>query len=157
MRPFRMSFPFWRKRILSPKWRMSSRSWLPMMTVVPPAVDLLEKGDDLERQLRVEVAGGLVGQEDLRVVDDGPGDGHPLLFAVGQPRREVPHLGVEVDQAERVEDPPPDLLARLAQDLQGQGHVVENGPVEEEAEILEDDAHRPPELVDPVVRQSSGR
>jgi hypothetical protein len=31
--------------------------------------------------LRVQVAGRLVGQQQVRGVDQGPGDGDPLLFA----------------------------------------------------------------------------
>ena len=32
----------------------------------------------------VEVAGRLVGQEDRRAVDEGPGDRHPLALAAGE-------------------------------------------------------------------------
>jgi hypothetical protein len=32
----------------------------------------------------VQVGGGLVGQDQRRVVGQGPGDGHPLLLAAGQ-------------------------------------------------------------------------
>ena len=32
----------------------------------------------------VQVAGRLVGQEDQGPVDEGPGDGHPLLLAAGE-------------------------------------------------------------------------
>src|SRR5512135_929222 len=44
-------------------------------------VELLEDGHDLEAGLAVEVAGGLVGQDHGGVVEQGPGDGHPLLLA----------------------------------------------------------------------------
>ena len=33
---------------------------------------------------RVEVAGGLVGQDQVRVGDQGPGHRHPLLLATGE-------------------------------------------------------------------------
>ncbi|MCK7518223.1 MAG: hypothetical protein MZV64_11125 [Ignavibacteriales bacterium] len=113
--------------------------------------DLLEQRDDLEGQLGVEVARRLVGQDDLGVVDDGPGDGHALLLAVGQAAGELPHLLVEVDLLERGEDAPADLLAPDAHDLERHGDVLEDRPVEHQAEVLEDDAHRAPQGVDAVV------
>jgi hypothetical protein len=58
---------------------------------------------------------------------------------------------MEVEHAQRVEHSPPDLLSGLAEDLEGDGHVIEDRPVEEQAEVLEDDPHRSPELVDPVA------
>ena len=48
------------------------------------AVELAEELHDLVAGLRVEVAGGLVGQDQLRVVDQRAGDGHALLLAAGQ-------------------------------------------------------------------------
>ena len=118
----------------------------------PLLVDLLEQADDLEGQLRVEVAGGLVGQDDLGGVDDGPRYGYALLLPVGEPRREIPHLLMEVDQPKGVENPPPDFLALLPDDLEGDGHVVEDRPLEKKPEVLEDDAHALPEPVDLPVR-----
>src|SRR5688572_13116566 len=37
--------------------------------------------DDLGSVLRVEISGWLVRPNDCRVVDERPGDGHPLAFA----------------------------------------------------------------------------
>jgi hypothetical protein len=38
---------------------------------------------DLARRLRVELAGRLVGEQQLAVVSQRPGDADPLLFAAG--------------------------------------------------------------------------
>ena len=43
--------------------------------------DPAQEPHDLVADLRVEVGGRLVGQDERRVVDQRPGDRHPLLFA----------------------------------------------------------------------------
>jgi hypothetical protein len=48
------------------------------------AVDAVEQAHDADRGGRVEVAGGLVGQQDQRPVHEGPGDRHALLLAAGE-------------------------------------------------------------------------
>ena len=45
--------------------------------------------EDLVAALAVEVSGGLVGEQDDRVLDQGAGDRHPLLLAAGELRRLV--------------------------------------------------------------------
>src|SRR5438132_3065421 len=45
-----------------------------------PRVDLQQQLDDLPGGGRVQVAGGLIGEKDPRVVDQGPRDRHPLLL-----------------------------------------------------------------------------
>ncbi len=40
-----------------------------------------KRPEDVDRELRVEVAGGLVGQDERGLADDGARDGHPLLLA----------------------------------------------------------------------------
>src|SRR5258708_35893802 len=44
-------------------------------------VEFLEHAHHLDGGLAVEVAGRFVGEEDLRLVDEGAGDGHALLLA----------------------------------------------------------------------------
>ena len=44
----------------------------------PVVGDLLQHGHDLHAGLGIQSAGGLVGEQDLRVVDQGAGDRHPL-------------------------------------------------------------------------------
>src|SRR5215216_4511786 len=47
----------------------------------PGAVDPVEQLHDPDRGLRVEVAGGLVGEEEWRMVHERPRDRHALLLA----------------------------------------------------------------------------
>ena len=46
-------------------------------------VELIEEGHDFGAGLGVEVAGGLVGEDDGRTVDEGAGDGDALALAAG--------------------------------------------------------------------------
>ena len=48
------------------------------------AVDPVEDPHDADGRGRVEVPGGLVGQQDQRAVDEGSGDRYPLLLATGE-------------------------------------------------------------------------
>src|SRR2546430_694450 len=49
----------------------------------PRAVDPVQELHDVDRRRRVQVPGGLVGQQDQRPVDERAGDGHALLLAAG--------------------------------------------------------------------------
>ena len=61
-------------------------------TSVQPCVPLqrLQQVDHGGGRALVEVAGGLVGQQQARLVDHRPGDGDPLALATRQLRRLVP-------------------------------------------------------------------
>ena len=56
---------------------------------------------DLLRRLRVELAGGLVGQQHLRAAGQRPGDRDPLLLASGQLARPLPGVLTEPDDVQR--------------------------------------------------------
>ena len=75
------------------------------LAVVP--VELPQEGQDLRRALGVQVAGRLVGQDQRRLVDEGPGDRHPLLLAARQLGRAVVGAVTETDEVERLIRPPP--------------------------------------------------
>ena len=51
---------------------------------MPRLVQLLEQLDDLVRGAAVERAGRLVGEEDVRVVDERARNRHALLLAAGK-------------------------------------------------------------------------
>ena len=75
----------------------SSWSWVTWMKVRPDlGLDALELDLHLAAQLEVERAERLVEQQHLGVVDQGPGQRHPLLLAAGELGRlaagEVRHL-----------------------------------------------------------------
>ena len=73
------------------------RSWVAMTIVVPVRLIRSSRPHDLEADARVEVPGGLVGEQDRRLVDDGAGDRHALLLATGQLVREPLLLALEPD------------------------------------------------------------
>ena len=52
-------------------------------------VESPEKFQHFFTGLGVEVAGGLIGEQDGGIIDQGPGNGHPLLLPAGELRRFV--------------------------------------------------------------------
>ena len=47
-------------------------------------IQFAHQGVDAGRALVIQVAGGLIGQHQPGLVDQGPGDGHPLALTPGQ-------------------------------------------------------------------------
>ena len=60
-------------------------------------VEVVEEGHDLVAGLGVEVSGGLVGEDDGGLVDQGAGDGDALALTAGELVGLVHHAGAEVD------------------------------------------------------------
>ena len=59
------------------------------MIVRPSSVQAFQQVEDFVGRRRVEVAGRLVGQDELGVVHQAAGDRHALLLAAGELRRPV--------------------------------------------------------------------
>ena len=116
-------------------------------------VDPVEQLHDPDRGDRVEVAAGLVGQQQRRVVDEGAGDRDALLLAAGELVGVAVELGREADQAQRRRHLLADFGAAGADHLQRVGDVVVDGPVGEQLEVLEDGADVAPQLRDLLLRQ----
>ncbi len=57
----------------------------------------------------VEIAGGLVGENERRIVDDAARDGHALTLTAGQFLRQMRGAVGETDRLERFLDPAPPL------------------------------------------------
>ena len=89
----------------------------------------------------VEVPGGLVRQQEARLVDEGPGNGHPLLLAPGQLPGVMPQPVAEADRRQLLPSPVEGI--GLARQLARRGHVLERGHGGDEVEGLEHDAHVP--------------
>ena len=96
---FRSSLSILPSRMWIMRWACSamSRSWVTRMIVLPVAVQLLEQPHDLLAGGAVEVAGGLVGQQDRRAHHQRARDGHALALAA----REL--VGLVVDAAAQVD------------------------------------------------------
>ena len=65
------------------------------------AVEVRRSVQDFLAGLLVEVAGRLVGQEQLGLGDQGPGDGGPLHLAAGELARLVRQAVAEADHVEQ--------------------------------------------------------
>src|SRR5919107_593231 len=90
--------------------RMDSLSW--------SAVDPLQQQHDPLAGLGVEVAGGLVGEQDQRPVDERAGDRHPLLLTTGELVRQPVGLAVEADHLQHLGHDPLDGALRLVDHLE---------------------------------------
>ena len=94
--------------------------------------------EDLGAGARVEVAGGLVGEDDLGPAGEGPGDGDALLLAAGELARAVVEAVGEADGVDdRVE---PRLVGLAAGEVQRQRDVLRGGERRHQVEGLEDEA-----------------
>ena len=111
-------------------------------------VDLAEQIHDFERQIRIEVAGRLVGEHQLRVVDERASDRNPLLFAARQ------FLGKRVDAVLQAD--PFQHLKRLAllrrqrntQDTHDERDVLEHREPGDQSKVLKNEPDAPPEGLD---------
>ena len=78
-----------------------SGSWVTSTMVLPLACRVSKQRHDLQAGLGVQVAGGLVGQNDRRAVDQRPGNGHALALAAGELIGLVVHARLKADVGQR--------------------------------------------------------
>ncbi len=107
------------------------------------SVEAVEQLHDLDAHLGIQVAGRLVGEEDLRVARDGAGDGHALALAAGELRREVARAVREAHLLQHGLGPLPALRGGDLAVEQGQLHVVQHVQGTDQVEALEDEAQPP--------------
>ena len=101
-------------------------------------IEFLEQGENLLARVRIEVARRLVGEQNGRVVDQRPGDGHTLLLAAGK-------LGGLMVQPIGQTQPTEHLARTLAcfpfgdvgRVRQRHGHVVQGAGAGQQVEVLE--------------------
>ena len=103
-------------------------------------VELAEHAHDLLAVRGVEVAGRLVGQDQLGLADQGAGDGDALLLAARQLRR--PMLGAvrDADLVEHSLDPLPALRCRVIVIEQRELDILAHRKLVDQVEALEDEA-----------------
>lgn len=89
--------------------------------------------------MRVEVPGRFVGEQNFGTVNQGAGDGCPLLFATRQFRRIMRGALFETDASDQVAN---SVRIGLAVERQGQRDVFENGQVRDKVEGLKHKSHR---------------
>ena len=114
-------------------------------------VDPVQKPHDAEAGGGVEVAGGLVGQEDEGPIDEGPGHGHALLLTTGELAGQVVALLGQADQVEHLGNLCRDHVLGPADHLEGEGHVFEDGLVGQQAKVLEHAADVAAQVGDPPL------
>jgi hypothetical protein len=124
----------------TPNWPIRCTSWVAIRTVTPTSLKAAEQVHHLAREVRVEVAGRLVGDQHRGLAHHGAGDAHALLLAGRELEREAGFLAQQADLVERRPDALVHLAARHAGDGQRQGDVVEHRAVGEQLVVLEHDA-----------------
>src|SRR5207244_13608063 len=100
----------------------------------------LEQFDDPAGGVFVEVAGGLVGEQQLRPVGEGPGDGDALPLAAAQLARLMVGAFAQPDRVEQLEGTPPPVAASGAIEHDGQLDVLGGGEGVEQSEVPKDEA-----------------
>src|SRR5690606_10833659 len=108
-------------------------------------VDRAEQLHDPAGRPLVEVPGGLVGQEEHRLVGEGAGDGHPLLLPAGELGRVRLRLAREPDLCQEFGDPLADQGPARPGHLEGEGDVLGSRAIGQQTEILEDEADLAPQ------------
>ena len=101
----------------------------------------LQQLHHLKAQLRVDVAGGLVRNDQLGAVGKCTGHSHALLFAAGEELRVDVGLVLQVDQLQHVGHTLLDLLTADVGDVHRKRDVLVNGHRGDEPEILKNNAH----------------
>ena len=108
----------------------------------------LKDGEDVFPVCGVQVAGGLVRQQDLGVHPQGPGDGHPLLLAAGEHGGvAVQSLGGQTHPLHQLSGPALGLFGLHAPQLHGVHDVFRHREQGEQPEALVDHRHLLPAVL----------
>src|SRR5205823_3536314 len=85
----------------------------------------------------VEIASGLVGEEDARRVREGARDRDPLLLATGELRRKMMHPVAESDPSQQLAGA--NVRTRIAAQLEWNLYVLERGERRDQLKALENE------------------
>ena len=107
---------------------------------VPRLPQALDDVHDLLAGGGVQVAGGLIRQDDGGLHGQHPGDGHPLLLAAGDLAGPVVHTVREAHLGQGGLHPLPALGGGKVVVEQGHLHIFEGGELRQQVELLEDEA-----------------
>src|SRR5271157_5203400 len=108
--------------------------------VVALLVESIEQRHDLDAGLRIEVAGGLVGENDRRTADERTSDSDTLALTAREFVRLVVHAVCYADRRQRVFCAFDTLFGRDAGVDERQFHVVQRGCAREQIERLENES-----------------
>src|SRR5205085_2880860 len=105
---------------------------------VPRVVQLAENLDDNSFVGFVEIAGGLVRKNELRLIDQCPRDGHALLFSAGKLRGQMRQAVAKANALQRLFGL---FFVGDAVKILSQHHVFERGEIRYEVKLLKNKAH----------------
>ena len=97
----------------------------------------------------IQVAGGFIGQQQGRLVNQGPGNGGPLHFTSGYLVGFVVPAVAEIDPHQPLPGQPQGLVGRRSPQDARQRHIFNNGQQGQQVKTLKDNTH----LVPAVMRQ----
>ena len=103
---------------------------------------LLEPAQDfhqLQGEFGVQMGRGFVGDNDRRVIDQGPGNGHSLGFAARKPFDFGLRLLGDVEKVEKVQSPLLQNRMPFSAGVGRQHHVFQGGDSLDEVKLLEDE------------------
>ena len=123
----------------------SSRSCVAIRQRDPDLVEAREQLHDLERQLGIEIAGRLVGDQHVGTRRHGARDADALLLARRERDRRMRLAAAKPDLIERGPHALLDLAPARARDDERQRDVVEHAAVVEQLVVLKHDAEPLPE------------
>ena len=101
-------------------------------------LDALELDLHILAQLEIQGAQRLVQQQHLGPVDDGPGDGHPLLLPAGEGVHRPLAVAGQVHQGQGLLHPGFELRLGHLLNPQAEGHVLKDIHVGEQGVLLKD-------------------
>jgi hypothetical protein len=107
------------------------------------AVDLRQQRQHRGGGLRVQRAGGLVAQQDLRAGRQRAGDADALLLAAGQLRRILLRMRFQAHGLQQLGHARVDLRLRRAGQFQREGDIAGHRARGQQVEVLEDHADAP--------------
>ena len=116
----------------------TAASWVTMTIVRPARWSASNVDEDVRGRLAVEVAGGLVGEHQVGVVDERAGDGHALLLAAGELGRRWVTRSARPTELQRAAAEAADVGAIRVDERQL--HVLERAGPRQQVEGLEDEA-----------------
>ena len=109
-------------------------------------VDFFQNLNDLVGIDRIEIAGRLVSDDNIRLIDDRSGNSHALFFAAGELAREIPCFVAQIDEFEHVRHVRGDLAVGAAAHLHSKSDIFVGGFVWNETKILKNSANAATEL-----------
>src|ERR1700722_1624560 len=102
-------------------------------------VEFDEESQQPLTEIGIDVAGRLVGEQELRARNHGARDRGALLFPAGEDWRQGAHAIAEPDPLQQFDDFGPVICLFLAQNAQRQAYILVGRQVVEQPEILKDD------------------